>query len=48
MELWKIFDLSSQENEETKDDYHGDLNYEASLAADEVRMCVYNYRYCIH
>ncbi len=24
----------------TKDDYHGDLKYEAWLATDEVRMCV--------
>ena len=34
------FDRSSQGNAETEDDYHGDLNYEAWLTADEVRMCV--------
>ena len=33
------FDVSSRANEET-DDYYGDLNYEASLAADEVSVCV--------
>ncbi len=27
-------------NTETEDDYHGDLNYDAWLTADEVRMCV--------
>ncbi len=34
------FDRSSRRNAETEDDYHGDLNYEAWLTADEVRMCV--------
>ncbi len=34
------FDRSSRGNAETEDDYHGDLNYEAWLTADEVRMCV--------
>ncbi len=34
------FDHSFRRNAETGDDYHGDLNYEAWLAADEVRMCV--------
>ena len=34
------FDRSSRGNAETDDDYHGDLNYEAWLTADEVRMCV--------
>ena len=40
------FDRSSRGNAETEDDYHGDLNYEAWLAADEVKyacvcVCVY-------
>ncbi len=34
------FDRSSRGNAKTEDDYHGDLNYEAWLTADEVRMCV--------
>ncbi len=38
-EVWtlKDFDRSSRE---TDYDYHGHLNYEAWLTADEVRMCV--------
>ncbi len=39
-EKFEDFDRSSRGNAETDDDYHGDLNYEAWLTADEVRMCV--------
>ena len=34
------FDRSFLGNAEMEDDYHGNLNYEARLVADEVRMCV--------
>ncbi len=41
LKLWKILILVPGEMQETEDDYHGDLNYETWLAADEVRMCVH-------
>ncbi len=40
LELWKILISVPGEIQETEDDYHGDLNYEAWLEADEARMCV--------
>ncbi len=39
-EFWKILIAVSGKMQETEDDYHGDLSYEAWLAAYEVRMCV--------
>ncbi len=40
LELWKILIVSSRGNVETEDNYYGNLNYEARLAADEVKMCM--------